>query len=121
MHIDISARGMEITEAIRDYAERKLSALSRFLRRVDDLRASVILGKETAHHRDGEVFTVEVELFADGKSFYSDETGENLYAAIDIVQAELERMITTEKEKRGNLVRRGGRKVKEMFQRFYRA
>jgi len=121
MHIDISAKGIEITEAIREYTEKKFSALSRFLRETNDLRATVLLGKETAHHREGEVFSVEAELFADGKSFHTDETAEDLYAAIDAVQAELERMITTEKEKRGNMVRRGGRKIKEMFQRLYRA
>ncbi len=121
MHIDISAKGIEITEAIRDYAEKKISALSRFVKGARELRASLVLGKETAHHREGEVFMAEAELYVDGKSFHSDETGKDLYATIDAVQEELERMITTEKEKRGSMLRRGGRKVKEMFRKIYRS
>ena len=121
MRIDISAKGIEITGAIRDYAKKKISALSRFLKGARELRASLMLGKETAHHREGEVFVVEAELSVDGRSFHSDEKGDDLYATIDAVQEELERMVTSEKEKRGSMLRRGGRKVKEIFRRFYRA
>jgi len=121
MRIDISAKGIEITGAIRDYAKKKISALSRFLKGARELRASLMLGKETTHHREGEVFVVEAELSVDGRSFHSDEKGDDLYATIDAVQEELERMVTSEKEKRGSMLRRGGRKVKEIFRRFYRA
>jgi len=101
MRIDISAKGIEITGAIRDYAKKKISALSRFLKGARELRASLMLGKETAHHREGEVFVVEAELSVDGRSFHSDEKGDDLYATIDAVQEELERMITKRKGKTG--------------------
>lgn len=120
MHINISAKGIELTGAIREYGERKIMALQRFFKNAGEVRATLVVGKETAHHREGEVFLVEATLVVDGKTYHSDEIAADLYAAIDKVQSELERMITTSKAKQETRIRRGGRRIKEVLRSLYR-
>lgn len=121
MHINISAKGIELTAAIKEYGERKMLALQRFFKNADEeIHTALVVGKETAHHKEGEVFMVEATISAMGNTYHSDEVATDLYAAIDKVQSELERMITTSKAKQESRFRRGGRRVKEMMRGLYR-
>lgn len=118
MHVNITAQGIELTGAIREYAERKIGALERFFKNAGEMRAEVVVAKTTQHHREGEVFKAEVSVFIDGERFYSDEVDQDLYAALDKVQSELERIITNSKAKKGGLLRRGGRRIKEQLRQW---
>lgn len=119
MNINISAKGIELTPAIKEYGERKLRALQRFFKNAEEVRATLVVGKETAHHREGEVFLAEASISLNGECYHADEVSDDLYAAIDTVQSELERMITGTKKKKESLVRRGGRRIKDTIRRWY--
>jgi len=121
MHINISAKGIELTAAIKEYGERKMMALRRFFKNIDEeeIHISLVVGKETAHHKEGEVFMADATLSFAGNLYHSDEVANDLYAAIDKVQAELERMVTTDKAKKESRFRRGGRRVKEALRGLY--
>lgn len=94
-------------------------ALQRFFKNANETHATMVVGKETAHHREGDVFMAEVTLVVDGHKYFSSEVASDLYAVIDKVQSELERLITTGKAKQESRFRRGGRRVKEALHNLY--
>ena len=120
MNINISTKNIELTEAIKNYIDRKIGALNKFFPDASEVLASVTVGKSTRHHREGEVFMAEVNLTIDGKQYHTDEDAADLYAAIDKVQSELERKITSGKSRRTDLLRKSGRAVKKLLRRLYR-
>jgi putative sigma-54 modulation protein len=118
MNIAIKGTGMELTPSIREYVEKKISRISRLGR--DNDFCSVEVGKITAHHNSGEVFRAEIELMHYGKNIRIEETGTDLYAAIDLAGDRLFREVTSAKGKDEALFRRGARRLKGVVRRFYR-
>ena len=76
MNIRVEARHMEVTDAIRDYAESKAAKLSRYYDNV--LSAEVILDVEAGKS------VVEIVVTAKRKStFVATHRGDDMYACID--------------------------------------
>jgi putative sigma-54 modulation protein len=96
MEFKISGRHMEITPAIREYAEQKTSRLPRFFNRIQSIQ--VVIDKHDPNH-------FEVEIVADiehAKDIVTKRTSEDLYAAIDKAVDKTERQLTDHKEKLRN-------------------
>lgn len=96
MEFKISGRHVDITPAIREYAEQKTARLPRYFDRIQSI--SVIIGKPDPQH-------FEVEVVADiehAKDIVTKRTGEDLYAAIDKAVDKTERQLTDHKEKLRN-------------------
>ena len=91
MKIDITGRQMEITPALREFAEEKLSKLERLL--VGPVEAHVVLGI-TKHRHIAEVKVTSKSAVLSGTM----ETGD-LYASIGEVSDKLERQALKHKEK----------------------
>lgn len=116
MRTNIKATGINLTPAISDYLGEKLSHLERFLDASDEsLLANVELGKTTQHHKHGEVFRAEIKLHGAGQDFYAVAHESDLYAAIDKLKDEIIAEIKSRREKKSTLLRRGGRKIKNML------
>lgn len=114
MQIIISGRGVDLTDAVESYVQKKLNNLEKFLSNI--IRANVALGKETRHHNKGEVFFAECRLEVPGNDLFARENAADLYTAIDFLQATLDREIKKYKVKvRGNIKKKKsiGRKNKE--------
>ena len=96
MIINIKATGMELTPAIRQYAEDKINSLNKFFDNI--VQADIDVGMTTHHHRKGKIFYAEVNLHVPphGKLERIVKEEEDLYKAIDKVKdhfkVELERM-----------------------------
>lgn len=91
MQIDVYAKNIELTPAIRSFVEEKIGSLVRFLEgRSENLQARVEVGKPSRHHKSGQVFYAEVNLKVGGKLFRASEEHLDLYVAIDRVRDELE-------------------------------
>ncbi len=116
MQIKIQATNMELTEALADYVEKRLSSLSKYIRNEGDALIRVEIGKTTHHHGHGDVFRAEANMSVKGVRVRAESKKDDLYAAIDDVREELERMLSTEKDKRMSLMRRGGARVKALVQ-----
>ena len=114
MKINLKATGIELTPAISNYAEKKVSALERLLDN-EDVVAQVEIGKITRHHKSGEVFKAEVHLIGAGLDLYALSEKEDLYAAIDSVKDDIVRELNKTKGKRFALMRRGGQRIKDMM------
>jgi putative sigma-54 modulation protein len=91
MNIQITARNIDITDAIRDYAEKKVSKLERYFDHITD--ASVLLEVQKNVH------IVEILLSGNGLFMKGLEKSEDLYASIDLASDKIEKQLVKYKEK----------------------
>lgn len=92
MEVTVTGRHMDITPAIRAYAEEKVGRLPRFY---DRIQAVAIV----ADKADPD-FEVEVRVQADHhEPFIARTRGQDLYACIDAASDKLERQLTDHKDK----------------------
>lgn len=108
MNIIIHAKNIELTLAIKAYAEEKISSLAKFLRPANAkvAEAKIELAKPSEHHKTGPVFYAEVDLALGGLVMRATTQQSDLYAAIDEIREELERQIKKDKEKKVDSRRR---------------
>jgi putative sigma-54 modulation protein len=96
MKLLIHGRNLDVTPAIRDYTEEKLSrALNNFngLVKEADVHLSVARNPRVPQQ------TAEVTVFANGTVIRAQERSENLYASIDLVAGKLSRQLRRHKER----------------------
>ena len=92
MTTNISANGVDMTDAIREYAEEKIDSVTKFFDNIT--KADVIVGTDNSDK--AKPFFAEVNLDVPGKSVFIKKNSEDLYKAIDKVRdhlkVELEKM-----------------------------
>jgi ribosomal subunit interface protein len=115
MNINIKATGIELTSAISDYVYKKISSVQKYLsNKGTTVSVQVEVGKTTKHHKSGDVFRAEVHMNGGGVDLYAVEEAEDLYTAIDLVEAEISREIVKTKGRHIRLLRQGQRALKYM-------
>ena len=101
MQITTAGKQLELTAAMEQYFEKKLSNLEKFFDRIQ--KAVVTLGMETRHHQKGEIFYAECKMDVPGADLFGKKTGKDIYSAIDFLRDELEAELKKYKQKlRGN-------------------
>ena len=88
-------RNVEVTEAMRSYAEEKLSKLERFSDHIVD--AKVVMSYDA--NSGGNPARVEVQLNVPNGIVRAEESGQDTYAATDKVVDKLERQLKRHKER----------------------
>ncbi len=90
----ITGRHMDVTEALRDYAEKKLERLQRYYNRISEIELVMDGdGPETAHE-------IELIVTVDHHSpFIIREAGADMYASLDTAVDRMERQLTRFKER----------------------
>ena len=91
MNIIVTGRHLEITPALKDYAEKKISRFDRYLSNISE--AVVTLSVEKYRHK------VEVLLKVNGVLIQAEGITGDVYSSIDEVAEKLERQIKKYKEK----------------------
>lgn len=91
MNLQISGHHLEVTPAIRDYVTGKLERVTRHFDNVIDV--NVILSVEKLKQK------AEVTVHLPGKDIFVEETGEDLYAAVDSLVDKLDRQVQKYKQK----------------------
>ncbi|MGO9146590.1 MAG: ribosome hibernation-promoting factor, HPF/YfiA family [Desulfomonilia bacterium] len=91
MQTDITFKNIDSSDALKDYAFKRLSKMDRYIDRTAE--AHVVLSVEKRRHK------ADVTLTADGTVINAVEITEDLYAAIDMVMDKLERQLKKYKEK----------------------
>lgn len=91
MQIDITFKNMDSSDALRDYASKRLSKLDKYIDRPTEVH--LVLSVEKRRHQ------ADVTVSADGAMINAVETTEDMYAAIDMVMDKLERQIKKHKDK----------------------
>jgi len=116
MKINIKATGTELTQSIRGYVNKKISAVEKHIGvGSEDVLAQVDVGVTTHRHKAGNIFRAEVHITGGGLDLYADSEQEDLYAAIDVVKDEIIHALEHSKERRITLTRRGAEMVKYMM------
>ena len=116
MRTNIKATNFELNDSIRDYLDKRLSALNKFIDDVDDSAMCYVeVGKTTEHHRSGDIFRAEINLHIGGSVYRGEHECTDLYSAIDKVKDEVVIELKKSKIKRSSFMRRGGRRLKEMM------
>ena len=100
MQLSVKGRSLEITPAIRAYAEEKLSRLTRYLENIVSMHVVLSVNK----HRQ----IAEVTLRVRDLTIRAEEEGDDLYSSIDLVVKKLERQILRYKERIMAHANRGG-------------
>lgn len=119
MNTNIKATNMELTRAISDYINKRLSGINKFIKEANII-ARVEVGKTTNHHHKGDVFRAEFDIEVSGLKFYTVSEKDDLYKAIDDAKEEIIRQITTNKDRKQTLFKRGAISVKKMLKGFSR-
>lgn len=118
MNIMIKGVNVEITDAIREYAMRKIGSIEKMIRKSESTQVAVELSKTTNHHKQGDYFRASIKIDTNGTEFIAESEKEDLYMAIDDVREEILRVLTSTKDRKESLYRRGARSVKKMFKGF---
>jgi putative sigma-54 modulation protein len=102
MKIIIKATNIELTPAIKNYVDKKIKLLNKYIKEFEkstELIFNIEIGKETKHHHKGDVFRSEINLKI-GKHFLrAEERSENLYTSIDLTKDKIHNQIIKLKEK----------------------
>jgi ribosomal subunit interface protein len=114
--IQYKATNVEMEGVWQNLVEQKFQSLDKYIGNETDTKCDVEFEKETGdHHNSGKFYRVEANLFLRGTLYRAEATEENFEKAIDEVRAELDRKLAKVNEKREALIKRGGRKIKEML------
>ena len=96
MKLLIHGRNLELTSALRDYTESKLS---RAIQHFEDLVKEADVHLSVARNPRVPQQTAEVTVFANGIVIRAQERSENLYASIDLAASKLCRQLRRYKER----------------------
>ena len=91
MKIQITGRHIDVSDALRDYAEKKLSRLEKYFQQLIDTH--LILYVEKLDN------TAELVMNGDSVQFHAREKAADLYSAIDLLADKMEVQVTRYKEK----------------------
>ncbi len=119
MKYNLFVKGIDKTEAIENYLDKKLATLDHLMPKgEEDTMAEVEIGKTTRHHNKGDVFRAEVKIRLAHKNIYVASEKDDLYAAIDEMRDEAASAITTRKDKQITLYRKGALAMKNFIKGF---
>lgn len=91
MKLDIRGKNIEVTDALRDYTTKRLSKLEKY---IDDMK-----GAQVALSVEGTVHKVEVTIPLNGMILRGEESTDDMYTSIDMVEDKLEKQIEKYKTK----------------------
>lgn len=115
MNINIKTKGeIQLTNDITDYLDKKLHSLSKFLQHPDSdpyILAELKEG-ESAQERK---YRVDITIELAGSRTHAVGWGETLFSAIDAAKDELSGRMRREHKKQISLLKKAGRKFKDMI------
>jgi putative sigma-54 modulation protein len=114
MKINTKATGITLTSSISEYIERKISTIEKFFNG-EEVLINIEVGRTTRHHKSGDIFKAEIQIVADGETYYAVSEKEDLYAAIDEVKDEILHVLTSKRKKSLHLFKRGGAQIKNLL------
>lgn len=91
MRFNIRGQKLEVTDAIKSYAEEKIGKLAKYFANSEELTANVVIKMR------GRDQVVEVTIPASKLILRAEEASHDLYASIDLVSEKLERQIRKNK------------------------
>lgn len=98
LKIDVYARNLEVTDRINEYVQKKVSKLDRFIGDAEDTRVDLAYVKAARSAADRQVAQITIR----GKGFIlrTEESADDIFAAIDASVDKMQRQIQRLKGKR---------------------
>jgi len=87
MNINVQTKNIEMTDAIKQYAEDKANVLTKYFDNI--VSVDVIVGMDNQHHQKGKIYFAEFNVAVPGKNINLKKEAEDLYKAIDKVKDHL--------------------------------
>jgi putative sigma-54 modulation protein len=110
MRTNIFTKNLELTEAIRQYIQKKTSRLDRYLNDINEIRVDVSYSKTARASNDRHI--AQITLHGRGFILRAEERSDDLYSAIDLVTDKVQRQIERYKGKRERGIT-SGKPIKE--------
>jgi ribosomal subunit interface protein len=104
----------DTNSSIREFTSQKLATLDKYIGDETDVRCEVEFEKVTSQ-KTGPICRTEVNIWLRGTLFRSEVTQETFEAAVNLVRDELDYEMKKAHKKHHSLIRKGGRKIKEMM------
>ena len=117
MNIKVKCIDIEVSEAINNYAEKKINeALEKFSNPSEKhISADIELRKTTNHHLHGEIYKTSIIVKGLANSIFVDTTKDDLYASIDEAKEKLENKLAGIKDKKKTIANKLALKFKNLF------
>lgn len=100
MKLDIKATRLSLTPEIKDYLQKKMDMLEKYLGRVKATNCRVEVGLEVGGQQSGKIYRAEVNLDLPGELIRVERSEKDLFKSIDKVKDHLARSIKKYKERR---------------------
>ena len=115
MQIHIKTKEFEMTDAIQKYLDKKLKVIQKLVEYAPGKHEVWIeLLKTTQHHNKGKYFESKIDIALKKRTIHAQERGENIYEAIDKMEARVVRELKHYKDKYSAKERRQARKWKAL-------
>ncbi len=112
--IQFKATQVQISESLKTLVEQKFESLEKYIGDETAVYCEVEF-ERVAPHQNGPVFRMETNLSIAGKLYRAEATRESFEHAVDEVRSELDRELKSARTKQESLMKKGGRKIKEML------
>lgn len=100
MEIILKAKNITLDDALKDFVNDRIGGLERLLKNIKPpILIEVEIGKETKHHKKGNIFYAEGQISLPGALLRSTSKKEDLRLAIVEVKDDLQRQIKKYKNK----------------------
>ncbi len=110
---------MELTEAIYEYVEKRVTNLEKLLGKIEENGGEVSVvfevSQSSKRHKSGDIFHADCLVKIKGEEYYASADEADLYAAVDKIKDTLFREISKDKDRTQTLLHRGARSVKKML------
>ena len=103
MQIVVKGKNLQLTQALKDYAEKKLSAIKKYFDHIIEVDVTLSV-KESRDLTKSKV--CEVTVWANGIVMRAAKASEDLYASIDMASDKIERQVKKYKDKLRDVPRR---------------
>ncbi len=113
-NITFKHTNIETDQKLDALVEQKLVSLEKYLDQGHEVRAEVEFEKIPSH-KTGLICRLEINVWSGGTLYRAETTEETFEMAIDVVRNELDQEMRRAHKKHHSLIRRGGRKIKEMM------
>jgi ribosomal subunit interface protein len=97
---NIKATKLSLNEELKDYIEKKMAMLDRYLGRIPVTSCHIEIGLTPGGQQSGEIYRAEVNLVLPGEMIRVEKCEKDIFKAIDKVKDHLARSIKEYKAKR---------------------
>ncbi len=108
-----------LDEVLEKYIIKKIDSLEKFLSE-EEMACEFRVGKNAVVRKNNKVYYAEAKIITPNKLYGARSDDSTIFEAVDHLKDELSRKIRNYKDKRNGIVRRGGRKIKNLFKKILR-